>query len=268
MDFGLDDKVAAVAAASSGLGFAVALELAREGAAVAICSRGRERVETAVRAIQSDPVVARRGSKVVGVTADLASPHGPSEFVAHAAKELGRVDILIANNGGPASGRASSLDEAAWKGAFDLTFQSASRLVSAALPGMLERKWGRIIFVTSVSVKQPIPELAASSAMRSAVVGYAKCLSDEVASSGVTVNCVAPGSTATERLEALLLRRALARGVDINVVREEEASRIPVGRIGRPDEFAAAVTFLASARASFITGVVLPIDGGVVRSLS
>ncbi|MBI4604270.1 MAG: SDR family oxidoreductase [Planctomycetes bacterium] len=271
MDLGLKDKVAAVAASSSGLGLAVAVELAREGCKIALCSRDAARLERAaaqVREAAGCGAPAAAAERVLAVRADLASPQGPAEFIRAAAARLGPVDVLVANNGGPPAGPALGLGEEAWRFGFDLTFLSSQRLVAEAAPGMRERRWGRILFITSISVKQPIPDLVISTALRSAVVGYAKCLSDELAPHGVTVNCVAPGSTLTERLEQLLARRAESRRIDPARLREEEERKIPVRRFGRPEEFAAAVAFLASERASYITGTVLAVDGGVVRSLT
>jgi 3-oxoacyl-[acyl-carrier protein] reductase len=269
MDLGLEGKVAAVAAASSGLGYACALELAREGAAVAICSRDEKRIARAAALIRGE--VERKDGRtpsVIGIVADLAAPDGPASFLLATARELGPASILVANNGGPRPGGPLSLSGEEWKEAFDTTFLSAARLAQAAAPPMREKGWGRIIFITSVSVKQPIGDLAASTALRSGVVGLAKTLSDELAGHGVTINCVAPGSIRTARLEALIERRAAAQGIDQGGLEALLEASIPAGRFGRAEELAAAVAFLASERASYITGVVLAIDGGVVRSLT
>jgi 3-oxoacyl-[acyl-carrier protein] reductase len=269
MHLGLEGKVAAVAAASSGLGLACALELAREGAAVAICSRDENRVLAAAASIRAS--IERETSRtpaVLGVAADLAAAGGPEAFLRAAERELGPPAILVANCGGPRPGGPLSLGDDDWKAAFDVTFLSSVRLAGAAAPGMRDRGWGRIVFITSISVKQPIGDLAASTALRSGVVGFAKTLSDELAACGVTVNCVAPGSIRTARLESLLESRAAARGIGRERLEAELEAAIPARRFGRPEELAAAVAFLASERASYITGTVLAIDGGVVRSLT
>jgi 3-oxoacyl-[acyl-carrier protein] reductase len=269
MDLGLEGKVAVVAAASGGLGYAVALELAREGAAVAIASRDTGRIAAAAERLRGE-VAKRRGGEpeILPMAADLNTAAGAERCVRDAEERFGRVDILVANNAGPPPGSPLLLDDAAWQAGFEGTFLSSRRLAAAAIPGMRRRRWGRIVFITSTSVKQPIGDLAVSTALRSAVVGLAKTLADELAAEGITVNCVAPGSTLTERLQSLLETRARKRGITPEDLAREMQAQIPARRFGRPEEFAAAVAFLASERSSYITGVVLAVDGGLVRSLT
>ena len=269
MDLGLKDKVAAVAASSSGLGKAVALGLAREGARVAICSRSRERVEAALEDIRAR-VMEANGSEpaLAGICVDLSSEEGPGQFISEAEAALGPVEILVANNGGPPPGDAAGLGDEAWKLGFETTFRSSQKLADEVVGGMRERGWGRIVFIPSTSVKQPIAGLTISTAMRSAVVGFAKALSDEVAVDGVTVNTAAPGSTATARLESIFAKRAEVGEASLEEIKSAAEAVIPAGRFGQPEEFAAAVVFLCSQAASYITGIVLPVDGGLVRSLT
>ncbi len=262
MDLGIKEKVAAVAASSRGLGRAVALELAREGARVVVCSRDAERVASAAREIREQVP----GSEVEGVAVDLSTSSGPQELVDFATRTVGAVDILVANNGGPPPGPALGLGDDAWRAGFELTFESSRKLVEAVIPSMREKQWGRIVFIMSTSVKQPIAGLTISTAMRSAVVGFAKSVADEVAADGITVNTAAPGSTATDRLRSFFAKRAADKGVSVEEIEASAVAQIPARRIGTPEEFAAAVAFLCSARASYVTGTVLPVDGGLIRS--
>lgn len=260
MDLGLRDAPAAVAGASKGLGYAVALELAREGARVAICSRDSERIKAAASAIES-----QTGERVHPIVADVASSEGAEGFVKEAASALGGLQVLVANAGGPKPATASTASDEEWLTALDLNFLSAVRMVRASLPFLKASPFGRIVCITSISVKQPVPNLVFSNAVRSATTSFAKTLSMEVGADDITVNCVLPGQIATDRLRSLSGAPAGA-GPD-HPAFEAMASQIPAGRIGTPEEFAAVVTFLCSERASFVNGVAIQVDGGYFKGL-
>ena len=259
MDLGLSGVPAAVAAASRGLGFAVARELAAEGARVAICSRDPQAVAAAGASIGAG------GAEVHALTADISTAEGAGSFVEGAVERLGGLQVLVVNAGGPTPGLASAFGDEAWLQAFELNFLSAVRLVRAALPHLEQRPWGRILCITSVSVRQPIPNLALSNAIRLATTGFAKTLAGEVGHRRITVNCLLPGSIATERLRSLAGAPAEA-GPD-HPAYASMAAEIPLRRVGSPEEFAAVAAFLCSARASFVNGVNLQVDGGLLRGL-
>jgi len=261
MELGLVGKRALVAAASRGLGKAIALELAKEGAKVAICARDATRLRATAEEIERET-----GAEVLAVPADLTDREQLERFVAAANERWGGVDILVANAGGPPPGSFSELEDEQWEAAFQLTLMSAVRLARAVIPGMIERRWGRLIFSTSVSVKQPIRGLLLSNSLRLAVIGLAKSLANELASYNITVNSVCPGATATERLRELISHQAERHGLSYEEAERESWLReIPMGRLGQPEELAALVAFLASERASYITGTAIQVDGGAVR---
>ena len=260
MDLGLSRVPAAVAAASRGLGFAVARELAAEGARVAVCSR-----DPAAVAAAGDSISGSTGAEVHALTADVSTAEGAAGFVEGAVDRLGALQVLVVNAGGPAPGAASSFDDEAWLRAFELNFLSAVRLVRAALPHLEQRAWGRILCITSVSVRQPIPNLALSNAVRLATTGFAKTLAGELGHRGITVNCLLPGSIATDRLRSLAGAPPGA-GPD-HPAYAGMAAEIPLRRVGSPEEFAAVAAFLCSARASFVNGVNLQVDGGLLRGV-
>lgn len=262
MDLGLKGKVAAVAAASKGLGKACALELAREGCAVAICAREEAALQAAAHEIAG-----ATGARVVPVVADMTRAEDITRFINSARIELGDPLILVTNAGGPPAGYFDQFDDAAWERAVNLTLMSTVRLIRAALPGMRRAGWGRIVNITSVSVKQPIDELLLSNAIRPGVIGLAKTLATQLGREGITVNNVAPGSTLTDRQQTLAGARAEREGRGVDEVIAEAGGSIPVGRIGQPEELAAVVAFLASARASFVTGTTIAVDGGAARGL-
>jgi Dehydrogenases with different specificities (related to short-chain alcohol dehydrogenases) len=262
MDLGLHGKVAFVAAASKGLGRAIAAELATEGAALALNARGKDALE-ATRA----GIVEGTGCDAITLPGDLSSPREVEAMVAAALAHFGRIDILVTNAGGPPSGAFESLSPEMWQATVDLTLMSVVNLTRAVLPGMKERRWGRIINVTSITVKQPVRGLMLSNSLRSAVTGFARTLADEVAPFGITVNNILPGYTRTERVEQLSTATALREKISPQQAIGRWESEIPMGRLGEPREFAALAAFLASERASYITAGSIAVDGGWIRSL-
>jgi 3-oxoacyl-[acyl-carrier protein] reductase len=263
VDLALGDKVALVAAASRGLGGAIAEELAREGATVLICARSKSALEEAQAEIAE-----RTGSTEVHfVAADIATKDGTDTVAGEALERFGRVDVLVTNAGGPPHGSFEAHEWDAWESAVQLTLRSAVELTRLVLPGMKDRRWGRIINVTSQAVKQPVDGLILSNSLRAAVTGFARTLATEVAPFGVTVNNVLPGYTRTERLEQLSLATAEHEGISVDEAQHRLEAQIPMGRLGEPRELAALATFLASERASFITGQSIAVDGGWIKSL-
>ena len=262
MDLGITGKVALVTAASKGLGKAIALELAREGATVAIASRDEDALQAAVAEIADVT-----GKAPFYVVADMTSGADIERLVATVVGQLGQIDILVNNTGGPPPGFFADFSDEQWQRAVDLLLLSSVRLIRAVLPGMRERGWGRIINSTSVAVKQPIPNLLLSNAVRTAVIGLAKSLSNEVAAEGVTVNNLLPGSIYTDRVIHNNETMAQRTGRTPDEIRAASESDIPMKRYGRVEEYAAAAAFLASDRASYITGVSLLVDGGVHRGI-
>lgn len=261
MDLGLKGRVALVAASSRGLGRAIAEELAAEGADLLLCARGEDAlVETA------DSIRSRSGVRVFAVAADLTDPAGVARVLG-AAREPGRVDVLVTNTGGPPPGPFEKHDPDAWDAAVRQNLFSVINLTRGVLAGMKQRRWGRIINVTSIAVKQPVDDLILSNSVRAAVTGFARTLANEVATHGITVNNVMPGYTRTDRLEALARRTAERKGIDPAHPYDAWNDEIPMGRIGEPRELAALVAFLASERASYITGNSISVDGGWIRSL-
>ena len=262
MDLGLRDRVAVVAAASRGLGRAIAAELAAEGAAIVVCARKQEALERARAEITE-----RTGAEVHAVVADVATQEGTDTVAAEAFARFGRVDILVTNAGGPPYGPFEAHGWDAWERAVQLTLRSAVELTRLVLPAMKERRWGRIINVTSITVKQPVDGLMLSNSTRAAVTGFARTLATEVAPFGITVNNILPGYTRTDRVEQLNRATAEREGIPIENVQSRIESQIPMGRLGEPREFAALAAFLASERASYITGQSMAVDGGWIRAL-
>jgi 3-oxoacyl-[acyl-carrier protein] reductase len=262
MDLGLRGKVAIVAAASKGLGRATAEELAAEGARVLVCARNADTLET-TRA----EIARATGAEVHAVAADVSIPDGVALVAREALSRFGQVDILVNNAGGPPSGPFEKHGWEAWESAVHLTLRSAVELTRLVLPGMRQRRWGRVLNITSIAVKQPVDGLMLSNSVRAAVTGWSRTLANEVARDGVTVNCILPGYTRTERVEQLNAATAAREGLDVAEVQRRIEAQIPMRRLGEPREFGALAAFLVSQRASYITGQSIPVDGGWIRSL-
>ncbi|HZP83314.1 MAG TPA: SDR family oxidoreductase [Chthonomonadaceae bacterium] len=262
MEFGLQGKVALVAAASKGLGYASALGLAREGAKVAICSRTPEAIRQA-----ADTIAKETGAEVLPIAADVMEAADIARMVEETVAKFGALHIVVPNSGGPPAGTFETLDEGKWQQALDSTLLSTARLIRAALPHLKTARWGRIVVITSTSVRQPIPGLLLSNTLRAGVVGLCKTLSQEFAPYGITVNNVAPGSFDTDRLKSLHERTAQAAGISFAEIRRQAEQKIPLGRLGKPEELANAVVFLASEAASYVTGQTFLVDGGQTLGL-
>ena len=262
MDLGIRGKVALVAASSRGLGRASAEALAAEGVDLVLCARG----EATLRATAAD-IRRTAGVRVVDIVADVATHAGIDAALSAAEREFGRVDILVTNGGGPPAGPFETHAPEAWEAAVRANLTSVVELVRGVLPGMRERRWGRIVNVTSIAVKQPIDNLILSNSVRAAVTGFARTLANEVAPDGITVNNVMPGYTRTARVEELAARTASLKGTTPEAAFSAWEREIPMGRLGEPAEFGAMVAFLCSMHASYTTGASIPVDGGWIRSL-
>jgi 3-oxoacyl-[acyl-carrier protein] reductase len=263
MDLGLAGKRAAVAASSQGLGFACARELAREGASVAICSRDGARITAAADRIRAEAADAVIHTSVV----DVSSEDDCVRFIDTAAMAFGGLDILVTNTGGPTPGAFDQIEFGNVRDGFDSTLMSAIVMMKTAAAHMRKGGWGRIINILSMTVKQPKVNLLVSNTMRPGILGFAKSISRELAADGITVNNVAPGYTKTERLDELAHHLAEVQNKSAEDVFAEWESTIPVRRLGRPEELAALVAFLASQRAAYINGVTVQVDGGEVQAL-
>jgi 3-oxoacyl-[acyl-carrier protein] reductase len=262
VDLGIRGKVAIVAASSRGLGRASAEALAAEGADLVLCARGEAALRETAEHIRRES-----GVRVVDVAADVATASGIADVLSAALGELGRVDILVTNGGGPPAGAFEMHTREAWDAAVRTTLTSVVELVRGVLPGMRERRWGRIVNITSIAVKQPVDNLILSTSLRSAVTGFARTLANEVAPHGITVNNVMPGYTRTARVEELATHNATRAGTDTKDAFATWEREIPMGRLGEPAELGAMVAFLCSTQASYTTGASIPVDGGWIRSL-
>ena len=260
MDLGLKGKRALVTGASSGLGFAVAKEYLREGAEVVICARREAVLEKAVAELSEF-------GKINGTVADLNTPDGIDHVLTMADAHMGGVDVLCMSTGGPPSGTFETIAPEQYTQAANDLIESVVRLVKGVLPGMSAQEWGRVMVVTSVTQIEPIPHLILSNVMRPGISGLMKSLSNEFAARGVTFNCLMPGITETDRLKSLVGQMAEDKGISYDEALASYAAPIPAGRIGQPEEFAALAAFLASERASYITGTSIPVDGGRIKRI-
>ncbi|HEX2645327.1 MAG TPA: SDR family oxidoreductase [Thermoanaerobaculia bacterium] len=256
----LSGKVALVTGGSSGLGYATAEALLRRGARVAISSRGGSKLEAA-----RDRLAA--GGDVTGIAADIRQAGDLEHLVRQTESRLGPVDILVANGGGPPPKPAAELTDEDWLAAFPLIFLFIPRLCRLVLPGMRERRWGRIVAINSISTRTPLPNLSLSNALRPAVVGYLKTLATEVAAEGVTVNAVLPGYTATERQDEIALAASKRTGKAPEEIVAGWVSQTPIGRMAEPGEIGEVVAFLCSPAASYMTGQSVVVDGGFTKNL-
>lgn len=262
MDFGLKGKRAIVMAASRGLGYASALGLAREGCQLIICSRDQERIEAA-----ADTIRKQTGSKVKAIVADVSSASEAKRLVDAAVSEYGGLEIVVHNAGGPPPGETLAMTDEQWQKAFEQNLLSFTRIVGAAAPEMKKAGYGRVLTIASSSIKQPIPNLALSNALRAGVWGIAKTLSRELAPQGILVNVIAPGRIDTERIAELDQAFSQKSGKSVEDVRKASVAGIPLGRLGRPEEFANLVVFLASEAGSYVTGQAIMVDGAAGNAL-
>jgi 3-oxoacyl-[acyl-carrier protein] reductase len=262
MDFGIRGRVALVAAASRGLGRAVALELGAEGAKLVLCARGADDLDSAKKFIATCT-----GAEVHTVVADLTKREHIELVTTEAMAKFGQVDILVTNAGGPPAGVFENHPWEAWERAVNLTLRSVVELTRVLLPGMRSRKWGRIVNINSIAAKQPVDNLMLSNSIRSAVSGFARTLANEVATDGITVNSILAGYTRTDRVEQLADATATKEGIKREDVLARFEREIPMKRLGEPNELAALAAFLASDRASYITGQSIAVDGGWIRGL-
>ncbi|HDQ45765.1 MAG TPA: SDR family oxidoreductase [bacterium] len=262
MDLGLKNKVALVAASSRGLGRAVAWGLAREGTKLVICSRNKKVLEKT-----ADEILLQTGVTVFPLAMDLTNRKQIDWLMEETLDLFGRVDILITNNGGPPAGRFEDIDENDWRSAVQTTLMSAVRLSKAVLPGMRKQKWGRIIHLASITVKQPIPDLFLSNVLRPAVAALAKCQALDYARDNILVNAVCPGYIMTERVHQMLKEREKETGRTSDEVLSDLVTDIPLERIGTPEELANLVVFLASEKAGYMTGGCILADGGLYKGM-
>ena len=263
MKLNLKNKNAIVCASSQGLGKAAALDLAEEGVNLAICSRDQDKINKVKEEIHQK---INSEIKVIALQVDLDSPDEIQAFYKQVENDLGSVDILVNNNGGPPPSTFEQLSDDDWQKAFNSTMMSCLRLSKLVIPNMKKNAWGRIINISSVSVKTPVNGLFLSNSLRMGVLGWAKALSDELAPHGVTVNTVCPGYTRTERVEAILETQSNSSGLKKEDIEKSIAENIPMKRVGEAEDLAGLITFLASEKADYMTGLAIQVDGGSART--
>lgn len=260
MDLHLSGKRAVVTGASRGLGYAVALGLAQEGVDLVINSRNQEKLSEAAASLSREG-----GVKVIGVAGELADPSFPENLIAKAVNKLGGLDLLVTNAGGPPPGKFEEFDDATWQRAIDLSLMSHVRLIRAALPYLRHSSSPSVLTITSYSVKQPLPNLVLSNSIRAATVGLTKSLALELGHDRIRFNSILPGWTETERVQELMSARARQKGTTIEDEIAAQAQDSPLGRMGQPQEFANVAVFLLSPAASYVTGVMMTVDGGMYK---
>lgn len=262
MDLGINGRVALVAAASKGLGKAVAKGLAKESVKLSLCSRGEAALNATAEEIRRE-----NGVEVLSTTADVTKPADVEKLVEETIRQFGRIDILVNNAGGPPTTTFVDASPEDFLNALELNLMSAVRLSKAVVPYMQQQKWGRIVNIVSLAAKQPLEGLILSNVARPGVLGLAKSMANELARDGITVNCVCPGYTLTDRVFEVTKAHAQRLGIPQEEVLKRRAAMIPVGRVGQPEELANVVVFLASERASFVTGTAIQVDGGQYAAL-
>lgn len=262
MDLRLKDKRALVTGSSRGLGYATALALAMEGCKVAVNGRDEVKIKSVAEKLSKE-----MGTRVIGLHGDVGLGDVPGKLIQKTVDAFGGLDILVTNAGGPPPGSIDSLDEAAWQKGIDLCLMAHVRLIKAALPHLRKSDSASILTITSYSVKQPIANLLLSNSIRSATIGLTKSLALELGREGIRVNSILPGWTETERVTELMTSRATANKTSVDEETRKQSEQSPLGRLGQPEEFANAAAFLVSPAASFITGVMLNVDGGMYKGI-
>ena len=260
MDLGLKDKRALITASSRGLGYATALALAKEGCKVAVNGRDEAKIKGIAEKLSKEA-----GTQVIGIAGDVSLPDVPEKLIRETVDALGGLDILITNAGGPPPGAFESFDETAWQKAIDSSFMGHVRLIKFALPALRMSDCGNVLTVTSFVVKQPMQNLVLSNSIRTATIGLTKSMALELGREGIRFNSILPGWTETERVTELMSARAKANSSTVEEELRKQTAEIPLGRMGRPEEFANAAAFIVSPAASYITGVMLNVDGGIIK---